>query len=117
MNAVFKKSAASLTLAAAIAGLCGVAHADRVGQLDAVPKIVVNYNDLDISHQDGLETLYARIEYAAMDVCDYDRLHKELSRQRRPAACFHAAVDDAIRQVNQPQLTALHLAKTKAAVG
>jgi hypothetical protein len=52
-----------------------------------------------------------------MDVCDYDRLHKELARQRRPAACYHAAVDNAIKQVNQPMLTALHRAKSKSAVG
>jgi UrcA family protein len=117
MNAVIKKSAVGLTLAAAMVAPFAVAHADRVGQLEGVPKIVVNYDDLDISHPQGLEELYTRIQYAAMDVCDYDRLPKELARQRRPAACYHAAVDDAIRQVNKPQLTALHHAKAKAVVG
>lgn len=117
MNAVTKKSAVTLTLAAALVGPFGVAHADRVGQLDGPPKIVVNYDELDISSPHGLEVLYTRIEYAAMSVCGYDRLHKELSRQRRPAACYQAALDDAIRQVNQPRLTALHRAKVKSAVG
>lgn len=117
MNAMIKKSISSLTLTAALLGPFAVAHADRVGQLDGVPQIVVAYDDLDITRPQGLETLYARIQYAAMDVCDYDRLHKELARQRRPAACYHAAVDNAIKQVNQPMLTALHRAKSKAAVG
>lgn len=117
MNAATNKSAATLTLAAALIGPFALAHADRVGQMAGVPKIVVNYDDLDISDEHGLETLYARIQYAAMDVCDYDRLHKELSRQRRPAACYRAAVDDAIKQVNQPMLTALHRAKSRTAVG
>jgi UrcA family protein len=117
MNPVITKSALGLTLAAALAGPFAVAHGDRVGQLNGVPQIVVDYDDLDISHQQGLETLYSRIQYAAMDVCGYDRLHKELSRQRRPAACYHAAVDNAIQQVNQPMLTALHRAKSKAVVG
>ena len=117
MNTVLKKSAATLTLTAALVGPFALAHADRVGQLAGVPKIVVHYDDLDITHKQGLEMLYSRIQYAAMDVCDYDRLHKELSRQRRPAACYRAAVDDAIKQVNQPMLTALHREKSKTAVG
>jgi UrcA family protein len=117
MNAVMTKSALSLTLAAAIAGPFWVAHADRVGQVDGVPRVVVTYDDLDISHPQGLEELYSRIQTAAMDVCDYDRHPKELARQVRPAACYHAAVDNAIKQVNKPTLTALHHAKAKSVVG
>jgi UrcA family protein len=117
MNPVITKSALGLTLAAALAGPFALAHGDRVGQVDGVPQIVVAYDDLDISHRQGLEALYSRIQYAAMDVCGYDRLLKELSRQRRPAACYHSAVDNAIKQVNQPMLTALHRAKTRTAVG
>lgn len=117
MNAVITKSAVTLTLATTLAGFSAIACADRVGQLDGTPKVVVNYDDLDISHPQGLETLYTRIENASMEVCGYDRLLKELARQRRPAACYTAAVDDAIRQINKPQLSALHRAKSKAVVG
>jgi UrcA family protein len=117
MNAVITKSAVSLTLATALVGFSAATFADRVGQLEGTPKIVVNYDELDISNPEGLELLYTRIENAAMTVCGYDRLPKELARQRRPAACYHAAVDDAIKQVNQPTLTAYHRTKTKSAVG
>jgi UrcA family protein len=117
MNAVIKKSAVILSVAAALAGPFGVTYADRVGQIDGTPKIVVNYEELDISNPQGLEMLYTRIENAAMSVCGYDRLHKELSRQRRPATCYQAAVNDAIKQVNQPILTAYHRAKSKSAIG
>ena len=117
MNAVIMKSAVTLTLATTLVGFSAATFADRVGQLEGTPKIVVNYDELDISNPEGLELLYTRIENAAMTVCGYDRLHKELSRQRRPAACFHAAVDDAITQVNQPTLTAYHRTKSKSAVG
>lgn len=117
MNAVIKKSAVTFTLATALVGFSAAAFADRVGQLEGTPKIVVDYGELDISNPEGLELLYTRIENAAMTVCGYDRLPKELARQRRPAACYTAAVDDAIRQVNKPQLTALHRAKVKAPVG
>ena len=117
MNAVITRSAVTLALATTLVGLSPAAFADRVGQLEGSPKIVVNYDELDISNPQGLELLYTRIANAAMSVCGYDRLHKELSRQRRPAACYQSAVDDAIRQVNQPQLTALHRTKSKAAVG
>lgn len=117
MNAVITKSALTVTLATTLIGFSAAAFADRVGQLEGTPKIVVDYGDLDISNPAGLELLYTRIENAAMNVCGYDRLPKELARQRRPAACYTAAVDDAIRQVNQPQLTALHRAKSKGSVG
>jgi len=117
MNAAITKSAMALTLAIALAGFSAGALADRVGQLEGTPKVVVNYEDLDISNPQGLEVLYTRIENASMEVCGYDRLHKELARQRRPEACYTAAVDDAIRQVNKPELTALHRVKAKAAVG
>jgi UrcA family protein len=106
-----------LTLATTLIGFSAAAFADRVGQLEGTPKIVVDYGDLDISNPHGLDLLYTRIENAAMQVCGYDRLPKELARQRRPAACYTAAVDDAIKQVNQPQLTALHRAKSKGSVG
>lgn len=122
MKAVIKKSATSLTLAAAMVGSFAVAHADRIDQLEVdplerVPEIVVSYDDLDISNPRGLDELYSRIEEGAMSVCGYDRNRKELARQRRLSACYHAAVNDAIRQVNLPQLTALHHSKTKTAAG
>jgi UrcA family protein len=117
MNVAITKPAMTLTLAAALVGPFALAHADRVGQLDGTPKIVVNYEDVDISNPQGLEVLYARIQYAAMDVCGYDRLHKELARQRRPATCYRAAVEDAIKQVDQPVLTAYHRAKSKSIPG
>jgi UrcA family protein len=117
MKTASKKSAVTSTLTVALLGGFAVAHADRVGQLEGPPKIVVNYDDLDISHPRGLEELYSRIETAAMTLCDYDRLHKELARQRRPAACYRAAVDDAIRQVNKPTLTALHKTKARTIAG
>jgi UrcA family protein len=117
MNAVINRSVAKLALAAAAVCPFALSHADRVGQLDGTPQIVVEYDDLDISNTRGLETLYDRIQLAAASVCGYDRLHKELSRQRRPSACYEAAVDNAIEQVNQPMLTALHRAKGRTRVG
>lgn len=117
MKFVMTTSAVILTAAATLIAPLEIAHADRVGQLEGPPKIVVNYDELDISTPRGLDTLYSRIENAAMTVCGYDRLHKELSRQRRPQACYQAAVDNAIQQVNQPRLTALHRAKTKTIAG
>lgn len=116
MNTAMTKPAVTLILAAALASPFA-AQADRVGQLAGTPRIVVTYDDVDISSPQGLATLYSRIQYAAMDVCEYDRLHKELSRQRRPAECYRAAVDDAIKQVNQPVLTAYHRAKSKSLPG
>jgi UrcA family protein len=119
MKSAITTSALNSTLAAALLGCFAMAHADPVSDLlrQPAPEIIIGYDDLDISHPRGLEELYTRIERAAMAVCDYDRMHKELARQRRPAACYKAAVEDAVRQVNKPTLTALHKTKAKTIAG
>ncbi len=118
MKVVSTKSAAILTLGAMLLGSAAVAHADRATELNgSTPEIVVSFKDLDITRQHGINELYSRIQRAAKSVCDYDRLRKELARQRRSAACYRAAVDDAIQQINHPKLTALHRAKSRPLLG
>ena len=118
MNAVIAKSAATLTLAAAFLGHSVLAHADRlVGTVGSVPSITVSYSELDISKPQGLEVLYTRIKRAAKSVCGFYNSPRELSRGRHSMACYQSTLEDAVRQVNRPTLTALHRAKSKSALG
>jgi UrcA family protein len=119
MNAVVTKSALTLTLAAALCWPVVSAHAERIEgvTVSSAPTLRVSYAELDINKPRGLEVLYSRIERAAKTVCNYEYGAQQLARMRQAKACFQTAVDDAVRQINRPTLTALHRAKTGAPLG
>lgn len=120
MNAVVTRSALALTVTAALSLPLVPAHADRIiggVTVSSAPTITVSYAELDINKPRGLEVLYSRIERAAKSVCGFENSPRQLSRMRQAKACYQTAVDDAVRQINRPTLTALHLAKTRAPLG
>lgn len=120
MNAVVIKSAAALAWVAA-AGWPGAAvHADRVNgavTVTSAPTMTVSFAELDITKPQGLKVLYSRIENAARIVCGVEHSPQLLERTRHARTCYTTAVDDAVRQINRPTLTALHRTKTRSAVG
>jgi UrcA family protein len=73
---------------------------------DDPPSKTVRFNDLDVTRTAGAKVLYSRIRAAARDVCD---LSAGADPIRRVAvkACMDTAIDDAVRKVNAPALTAL----------
>lgn len=120
MNAVLAKSAVTLTLAAALIAPVTPAYADRLDgavTVRDVPTIRVSYAELDINKPRGLEVLYSRIQRAAKTVCGFDYSMRDLSRGRHVTSCYQAAVEDAVKQINRPTLTALHRVKSKAEFG
>lgn len=120
MNAVVIKSAAALTLAAALGWPAAPAHADRLNgavTVTSAPTMTVSFAELDITKPRGLEVLYSRIENAAKIVCGVDPTPKPLARTRHATACYKTAIEDAVRQINRPTLTALHRAKTRSTFG
>ena len=120
MNAVVIKSAAALTLTAALGWPLVPAQADRINgavTVTSAPTMTVSFAELDISKPRGLEVLYSRIEHAAKIVCNYDYMPRSLARNRLATSCYKAAIDDAVRQINRPTLTALHRTKTKSSFG
>jgi UrcA family protein len=119
MQAVVIKSAVALALTTALAWPVVSAHAERIEgvTVSSAPTIKVSYAELDINKPRGLEVLYNRIERAAKIVCNVEFSAKELARGRQAKACYQTAMDDAVRQINRPTLTALHRAKTRASFG
>ena len=75
-------------------------------QAQDVPAKTVRFADLDITKPAGAKVLYGRIRAAAHDVCDQSVGGDPIMR---PAvrACIDKAIDDAVRKVNAPALTAL----------
>jgi UrcA family protein len=104
------KIAISCTLFAVLMGsLNAVSAAGEPGNEPA--KRVVHFADLDLTGNAGVAVLYARIRYAALEVCEpvYDnRWHSIIARNR----CMTQAIARAVADVNAPMLTSYHLAKT-----
>jgi UrcA family protein len=104
------KIAISCTLWVVLMGsLNGVAAA---GESDnELPKRVVHFADLDLTHNAGVAVLYARIRFAAREVCgpiDERRWQALVARNR----CVTQAIARAVTDVNVPTLTSYHLTKT-----
>lgn len=69
------------------------------------PSKTVKFADLDIQTAAGAKVLYNRIRSAAEKVCQpvwHDPVLREAT-----AGCVATAIDNAVRTVNAPQLTAL----------
>lgn len=78
-------------------------HARERSDADTV---TVSFGDLDLSTTHGVATLHTRLQLAAKAVCSrYDGDILLLSAYRQ---CFRQSLDDAVRQVNRPTLTAYH---------
>jgi UrcA family protein len=88
----------------------GVASADTVNA-DA-PSRVVRYSTETLTSNDGVQDLYRRIQFAAKQVCP-DSFSKDLHANQLVKACREQAVANAIHQINNSQLAALHDSSSK----
>jgi UrcA family protein len=72
----------------------------------------ISLRDLDLSEPSHLPILYSRVQQGASAVCDATVRSERRLHRRVPAGwrdqCVQSAVDEAIRRVNDPRLTALH---------
>jgi UrcA family protein len=102
---------ATLALLLSSMALAGAPLAQAEDAGDKVLKRIVDYSDINLSHQDGASELYGRLKVAAKAVCSpLDRRGGEYSKAHR--ACVQGAVDSAVGKVNQPTLSAWHQSQT-----
>jgi UrcA family protein len=99
---------AALLLCGAMA-VCGLQATARAAD-DGLPKETVSYADLDISKPAGARTLYGRIVTAAKHVCR-DSSYGNLLRMGQERRCTDNAIDNAVKAVGSPQLSALRSGK------
>jgi|ERR1700733_9481313 UrcA family protein len=80
-------------------------------QAEEAPSKVVRFADLDIKTPAGAKALYGRIRAAAHEVCDQSVGSDPILR---PAVreCIDKAIDNAVRKVDAPALTALRFGGT-----
>jgi UrcA family protein len=99
------------TLGAASFFLCGAlalsALEASARAADAgLPTQRVSYADLDISKPAGAKVLYHRIVAAANRVCGFDG-SRDMATMRWVQTCTAHAIDNAVRDVDSPALSAL----------
>jgi UrcA family protein len=95
---------ACLTLGA-VALLADTGNAMAANAADGARSVTIRYADLDISTSTGVQSLYARLDGAARQVCESGRT---LVEQRQSALCYRQALHSAVSDVNNPYLTALY---------
>jgi UrcA family protein len=106
MNTSIQNTArvAAFFLCSAIA-LCALQATARAAD-DGLPSKRVSYADLDISTPAGAKVLYRRIVRAAKDVCNSTGLDS-LGAAQLTNRCIDYAIDNAVKDVGSPALSAL----------
>jgi UrcA family protein len=106
MNTTIQNAAraAAILLCGAIA-LCTLqVTAQAAGE--GLPSKKISYADLDISKPAGAKVLYSRIAAAAHEVCASIG-YKDLGSMQRVNGCVDRAINNAVKQVDSPALSAL----------
>lgn len=80
--------------------------------LDDAPAIVVKYDALSLSTEPGIRALYRRLEAAAHRVCDVES-SRDLTSTTVAKNCREAALDRAVRQINNPRLAEIRMVGAK----
>ena len=67
----------------------------------------VSYSDLDLSKSAGVKALLIRIQGAAKEVCSPQPMATDMAGRKDYDMCVSHAVDTAVAQVGNPDLTAM----------
>jgi UrcA family protein len=91
----------------AVALVCALGSAAALAsEANSVHHVTVKYSDLNMNTVAGATTLYGRIRGAARFACgEQGRRFEEL---REWNSCYHAAIAEAVANVNSPLLTSVH---------
>ncbi len=102
-----------LTPIVLLAGMLVMGHVSAGPPVDA-RSATVNFADLDLSKPEGAAVLYRRIQAAARAVCGGNLRPRDMRDLRIPGsvirACYDAAVANAVKQMDESNLFAVHVA-------
>jgi UrcA family protein len=91
--------------------LCG---ASGLGSADPPPTgVVVKFADVDLDTHDGVATLYARLEAAAMIACT---AHEGTSSGAEFNSCIDCNIRQAVAEIGAPRLVVLYETRSGHAV-
>jgi UrcA family protein len=109
MNIVFHRPLPAVVLAAAMFAVAPYAGADDAKPARSlIPAVTVRFADLNTSSPQGVRALYDRIAAAAQSLCGPSSSLWDSSALQNWRSCYRATIDHAVRQINRPELTALH---------
>jgi len=78
--------------------------------------IVVPFRDLDLATDVGVQALYERIKTAAKRVCFHETDGQSLvDKQAVYIACYRDTIGNAVKQVGEARLAAVHRAQSRLA--
>lgn len=103
-------SALVVPMALVLSPLC---HADTTAKVgyETVTR-TVRFADLDLAGKEGVVALYKRIKTAATEVCTTPVASGTIDLYAQQLRCQRQAIGQAVREVNAPRLTQLHMAQT-----
>jgi len=104
--------ATSLALALLTSGAWSLASTANAAV--PLPSKTVRYDDLNLDQARDVVILYGRLQAAAREVCGADTQPGRKFVSADWKACVATAVDQGVRKVDRPALTAYHAAKTAA---
>jgi UrcA family protein len=101
----------ALLLMGGVAGIVAAGAASAASPSNDAPSLVVKYDRQSLATDDGVNTLYRRITYAARQVCPADT--RDLAAQKHVQQCRSHAVAAAIKAIDNSQLAALYAVHSK----
>lgn len=101
------KSLRTSAFAAAAAAALVFFSGSALAETGEPRSVTVNYDELDLTTSQGATKLYARLRFAARQVCA-PLEGRELNRRVAYKECYSEALESAVQQVNVSAVTALH---------
>jgi UrcA family protein len=80
---------------------------------DNPPSVTVRFSELALADSANAATVYQKLHAAARRVCGLNRGADSLKEHLSQLECYQAAMDDAVRKVDRPTLTALHSIRSR----
>jgi UrcA family protein len=102
MNTTIQNTARAAAFLCGAIALCTV----HVAAGNGLASKTVSYADIDISQPAGAKVLYSRIAAAAQEVCALSG-YKDLGAMQRVNGCVDHAINNAVKKVGSPALSAL----------
>jgi UrcA family protein len=100
-----RNTVAAAIVFALLSGVAGISNA-KLSHID-IASIRVNFADLNLTSAEEAATLYDRLRRAATLLCD-DLTRKSVNDMVAVKECKEIAIDRAVREVGNPQLTNIH---------
>ena len=96
------------TLMLIAASLVALPFAAGAATQSDAPTVRVQFADLDLAHDAGVDRLYARLRHAAQAVCSTHADIRDIRATVAQETCARAALDRAVADIHSSRLSSRH---------